>query len=224
MSQTHTNAGVSVYDQRPDCPAPYHDSCSATRRVGCICPAAVRQRRTYLRLQDAGLLESPYIDVTGTRRRIQALAAIGYPTREIARRIGRASNFGTMLWGDGRVHRNVAGQVLAAYEQLSGTPGPSQRARRAAAAAGWVPPLAWDDETIDDPHAQPDLGGPGNDVVDEVAIRRALDGAMPFGQLRRMEKVALFRDHGERYGVNELCRRLRISGATIRHWREQVAA
>ena len=34
------------------------------------------------------------------------------------------------------------------------------RARTVAAHYGWVPPLAWDDDTIDDPGAHPDLGQP----------------------------------------------------------------
>jgi len=52
-------------------------------------------------------------------------------------------------------------------------------ATRRAAARGWAPPLAWDDDTIDDPNATPDLGAetprpqggagrPFADVVEDV--------------------------------------------------------
>lgn len=59
---------------------------------------------------------------------------------------------------------------------------------------------------------------------DEVAIRRALDGKMRFADLRDAEKAAIFREYGPRFGVNELGRRLGVSGSTIRQWHEQVAA
>lgn len=42
-------------------------------------------------------------------------------------------------------------------------PGPSQRTRARAVRVGLVPPLAWDDETLDDPDAAP-APGPALDV------------------------------------------------------------
>ena len=45
--------------------------------------------------------------------------------------------------------------VRELYDELAMVTGPSQRARTLAAKHGWAPPLAWDDETIDDPAARP---------------------------------------------------------------------
>lgn len=41
---------------------------------------------------------------------------------------------------------------------------------------GWMPLAAWDPDTIGDPEALPNLGMPGGEVVDEVAVERALSG------------------------------------------------
>ncbi len=55
--------------------------------------------------------------------------------------------------------------------------GPSANTARAhARRLGWMPLAAWDDDTIGDPDALPDLGMPGDDLVDEVAVERALAG------------------------------------------------
>jgi hypothetical protein len=44
-----------------------------------------------------------------------------------------------------------------------------------ARANGWAPPLAWDDETIDDPKARPHLRVTV-DGVDDVVVERVLGG------------------------------------------------
>ena len=89
------------------------------------------------------------VDGTGTRRRLQALVAIGWSQSELGRRIGMApQSIQKTLRGD-RVYARTARKVLALYDELSMTPGPSGRARRLAAAKKWPPPLAWDDDEID---------------------------------------------------------------------------
>lgn len=99
-------------------------------------------------------------DATGTARRLQALAALGWPPSVLARRIGVSrSTFEHIV--KGHIQRTSAGVVAAVsdlYEELSMTPGPSDHWRRIAADKGWAPPLAWDDDTIDNPDAAPDLG------------------------------------------------------------------
>jgi len=97
----------------------------------------------------------------GTARRLQALAAIGWPQRELAARIGwRQSNLSALIAGR-PVTAETARKVAALFDELQMVPGPSEAARRRAVERGWVPPLAWDEETIDDPDAQPDLGAEG---------------------------------------------------------------
>jgi hypothetical protein len=92
----------------------------------------------------------------GTVRRLQALVAIGWPGAQLAARIGWASN---NLWGlilhQQRVNLATARLVADLYEELWDQPGPSVRARSLAARNGWAPPMAWDDEDLDDPATQP---------------------------------------------------------------------
>lgn len=109
-----------------------------------------------------------YVNATGTHRRIQALAATGWPLARIAARIGvRPSNMNTLLAQD-RVTVRMARTVRGVYDQLwdkqpttanSYEAGGVRRARNLAASKGWAPPLAWDDDTIDDPDTLPALGG-----------------------------------------------------------------
>ncbi len=96
------------------------------------------------------------VDPTGTRRRLQALVAIGYTQRDLAARLGitppRLSNLATLT---DPIRLARARQVEALYAALSMTPGLSGKARGRAERLGWQPPLAWDDDTIDDPQALP---------------------------------------------------------------------
>lgn len=101
-----------------------------------------------------------YIDATGTRRRLQALAVNGWPHRLLAAQLG-ADAKGTLTVQNGTtrtVRRATAHAVAALYDELWDQPGPSRRSRTCALRNGWLPPLAWDDDTIDDPQATPDTG------------------------------------------------------------------
>ena len=98
------------------------------------------------------------IPAVGIRRRIQALAAIGWPRQLISEHSGVVVfRLNDLVQRDITVIESNAIAVRAAYESLCMTPGPSNRVRARAARAGWAPPLAWDDN-IDDPDAVPDLG------------------------------------------------------------------
>jgi hypothetical protein len=99
------------------------------------------------------------IDPTGTMRRIQALAWMGWPAREIAARAGTKRNTIHTLacrgGGRGRVSSDLARRIAAVFDELSGTPGPEPSASAHARRLGYAPPLAWDEDTIDDPAAEP---------------------------------------------------------------------
>ena len=101
------------------------------------------------------------VDGTGTRRRLQALVAVGWPRSQIATRIGMArSNFGKVIQGTGNVYSGTAKAAVALYDELWDQTPTRGRARsiRYATLAHWAVPMAWDTETIDDPTAKPDLG------------------------------------------------------------------
>lgn len=104
------------------------------------------------------------VDATGTRRRIQALVTIGWSQSKIGERLGmQPGNFNRTIKSD-RVQAETARKVKALYEELWNQPqtGDEWRERISAARSrnyakvhGWLPPLAWDDETIDDRGTSP---------------------------------------------------------------------
>jgi transcriptional regulator with XRE-family HTH domain len=112
----------------------------------------------------AGLAPSAAVDATGTRRRLQALVACGWSQARLAARLGMTlQNFISMLTQE-RVKQSTRGAVCALYDELWNTAPEEKtrwdrtaatRARNMAAARGWVPPLAWDEDVIDDPSGEP---------------------------------------------------------------------
>ena len=124
------------------------EPCQPCRDAGTASKARWR-RRSYL--NHGPLL----VDSTGTRRRIRALAAMGWPLAELGRIVG-VSYHTVWSWTDSaRVRADTAETVRQLYDKLAMTPGPSRRARTIAKNKGWLPPLCWDDDTIDDPAAKP---------------------------------------------------------------------
>jgi len=96
----------------------------------------------------------------GTARRIRALVAIGYTQAELGRHIGMHESWVSKLTKGERPQVNAATvqRVGEVYDRLSMTPGTSESSKRRARSYGWAPPLAWDEDTIDDPAAKPDAG------------------------------------------------------------------
>ncbi|KIU17888.1 hypothetical protein TL10_06425 [Mycolicibacterium llatzerense] len=96
------------------------------------------------------------IDATGTRRRLQALIAYGYTQSDLAARLGITdSTLSKIVVRDGDVLAVTARNVATMFDALQTTPGTSARSRRRGAANRWPVPMAWDEDTIDDPGAQP---------------------------------------------------------------------
>lgn len=116
------------------------------------------------------------VSAVGACRRIRALTAIGWPLTEQARQLGMFLQQVCLIAAgkQSAVTNSTDAAVRALFERLWATPGPSTRARNDAHRKGWVPPLAWDD--VDDPGAEPALGESRDDIVDEVAVERALAG------------------------------------------------
>lgn len=99
---------------------------------------------------------------TGTQRRLQALRRMGYTRSDIAQRL--AAKLGQAPTPQLQVGRSESGMVRSAvaiavdeiYRELADTPGPSDAARRYAIFQGYLAPVWWDDDTIDDPDAKPE--------------------------------------------------------------------
>ena len=106
-------------------------------------------RRTLERILGVGLdsdtRHDGYVDATGSRRRLQALAAIGWPSRDLADRLGHRDHSTVLDVQTGRirtVRRRTAAAIAGVYDSLWDAPGPSQRVRRHAADRGWLVPMA----------------------------------------------------------------------------------
>jgi hypothetical protein len=103
------------------------------------------------------------IDPTGTGRRVQALAVRGWPRHWMATRIGMSATFFKKALHHDRVTARMARAVVALYDEYwnqdpldHGLLSRSvDRVKADAGRAGWHGPLAWDDDTIDDPQAMP---------------------------------------------------------------------
>jgi predicted transcriptional regulator len=118
------------------------------------------------------------VTALGTRRRVQALAAIGWPQQEIAARVGEKPRHLSQFLRRDQIRADKVRRIRAVFDELSTTPGPSEISRKRAQRAGWPPPLAWDDDTIDDPKAKP-----------QHNIRRPLRFAEQYEELLELKRA-----------------------------------
>jgi hypothetical protein len=178
------------------------------------------QRVLRIQIHHANRAPRSHVGATGTRRRLQALIAVGWPHDELAARLGRSSAGLRRSMRSESVTSETAQDVSDLYEKLWNLRPPqstddqraaADAARAFAAERGWLPPLAWDDIDIDpDPrhhtqHAKTD------DNLDEIAIERALAG----------DGVRL--EHLTPAEQDEVVRRLTERGKSIRDIAHQLA-
>jgi hypothetical protein len=140
------------------------------------------------------------IDPTGTRRRVQALETLGWSKPRMAAELGMMEeNFKACLRRR-TVSARFARKVAALYDQLW-TVRPedrgvqqwvADRVRRRAAANGFHGPLAWDDDTIDDPAATPaaDALEPIESDGENLANRWLMGESVILGPKDRKEVLA----------------------------------
>lgn len=134
-------------------------SCAAHRDYTAGCEGCRAVARRYAKARELGLVGGR-INSTGTTRRLRALGRMGWSSVALGAHLG-VSQQKVCHWQVGRaafVFEPTARRVARLYDRLSMTDGGSRRARLRAEREGWPPPLAWDDDTIDDPGATPDLG------------------------------------------------------------------
>jgi len=168
----HSSVGRLLYGR------PAHNE-SPSRRIRT--PTATRLLA--VRYSQAALAPGATMDATGTRRRLQALVAIGWSGRALAGRLGiEPAHLSRILRGRRAVSAGTARGVRALYDELWDQPPPQDtrgerisvaKARAHAARQGWPPPLAWDDDDIDDPGASPQpwqrpTQHPGSDLAAEA--------------------------------------------------------
>ncbi|MEN1976879.1 hypothetical protein [Cellulomonas olei] len=118
-----------------------------------------------LAVTPADVAASAEVDAIGTRRRLQALTALGWSVSRIATDFGLDRQaLDAALRGRPKVLARTADAVRAAFDAIGDRRAPdathrekiaAARARARAEAAGWAPPAAWDPEQLDDATATP---------------------------------------------------------------------
>jgi hypothetical protein len=151
--------------------------------------------------------------VIGVTRRMQALVALGWSQSKIADRLGiQRSNFRLtrFQWSITAGHARAA---KALYDELSMQLPPEEthrdkiaasRARKYAAERGWLPPLALDDDLIDDPDYVPAV------VRDQASVDGEFDEAAIYRRMHGDKSVSLTKAE-----KSELARRWLASGRPL---------
>lgn len=119
------------------------------------------QKRCRKNTYDALLRIPPVHGVAVTRlgfkRRVQALAWMGYGAKEVAVELGLTEGAVRDAIGQGWFSPQTGEKLAAAYSRLSMIEGPNKRAMAfARGKRAYAPPAAWDDDTID---TAPELPG-----------------------------------------------------------------
>lgn len=183
-----------------------HGTRAAFDRCGCRCLLCHLAAASHQQQRRSGVRHLPegkgMIDRTGTRRRLEALHAVGWSGGAL----GRLLNLSVQAMFDARtldrpIYPGTAQRIADLYDQLWDKPPPettpsermgAAKARNLARRNGWPPPMAWDD--IDDPACRPitgprDVGG----VIDEIAVERACLGDRAARALRPAERAEAVR-------------------------------
>lgn len=200
-----------------ECGADRHGDYNAYRRSACRCPEAREAWRLYNKRRREGRLKPSVTSSLCTTRRLQALAAMGWPRRELAARLGYRRAMVGHLERPLRPYVNVrtAAKVASVYDELHELPGPCERTKRKAAALGYWPPSAWVD--IDDPNDDPARV----DVeFDEVAVERACRLGVDRVGLEAVDyREARRRLLESQLPAHEVARLLSVNVRTVDRWR-----
>lgn len=162
------------------------------------------------------------VDATGTRRRLQALTRHGWPGADLMARLGKDAGYSTHMLTARTVQKRTADEVAALYDELWAHTPPdttaSRRARLRAERHGWHPALAWDDETIDDPSAEPSTTGFA-DAPD--VIRAALDGERPeLTPAQRREVITILNER--RWAAHQIGEHIGCAADTVHRIRREL--
>lgn len=166
----------------------------------------------------------------GTQRRLRALNAVGHTWKSIGERLGLRTQSVREIAGLSVQHpwtmcyTETARRVEELYEEWwnvypAGTA--ALRARLSAKRNGYLPPMAWDEDTIDDPTAKPAV--PDGDVVDVVAVKRALDGkTVQLSPAETDAAVAMLVQRGDSNAM--IYKKIGVGNSRAERIRRQVAA
>jgi hypothetical protein len=162
-----------------------HGTRAAYTKDGCRCfPCRIANSRIHAQASAGhGYSEGLLVPRCSVTRRLEALHAVGWSETAIAARLGVTKQAVNDLRTHPGQHVTVetAADIAAVYDELwnqQATGRTVNRTRNWAAGKGFAPPLAWDDDRIDDPSASPMLDAAPVDAVDEVAVQRLMAGTM----------------------------------------------
>lgn len=216
----------------PDHPHGENSTCYTAH--GCRCEDCRQQRRedAYWRFHmgRAGKPTTDLVDATGTHRRIQALVALGWSAKYLSERLGHTPGWAGHVLEARRVTPETADAVQRIYDELSmRVPNPRDRYEkqavsltlRVARMRGWVPPLAWDDETIDDPAATPHVDDVGSIEFDHAVVALAIEGKKPrMTTAERWEAIRIL--HGRAWSAQRIADWLGCDPKTVERVRERL--
>ncbi|WP_231839573.1 hypothetical protein [Blastococcus saxobsidens] len=187
-----------------------------------------------IRIDQANRAPRSHLIATGTRRRLQALIAVGWPPDELAARLGRSSAGLRRSMLSHSITAQTARDVSALYEQLwslrppqsiDGQRAAADAARAFAAERGWLPPLAWDDiDTDPNPRHRTEIAD--TDDLDEIAIERALAGdGVRLEHLTPAEQAEVVRRlTGRGKSIRDIAQQLATTKRTISRRRASIKA
>lgn len=158
-----------------------------------------------------------FVPCEPSRRRIRALLALGWRHDDIYARCGIRTHVLLHQTSPRVTWRNHL-RIARMYDALSTSAGPSQRTRTRAAAAGYLPPAAWDDDSLDLVSAGPPCQDSSNDtpLVDEIAVERFIAGDLDWKILTTEERTAAA-VHMDRLGYsrNVIAERTHLRSQTL---------
>lgn len=139
-------------------------------------PVATRYKKLYRLRKARGQMATT--DVGPSLRKVQALQWLGHTRQSIAAAIGTSPQSLSNSLGRQRIKTATAVKIDAVYRRLEMTIPPdtigSRQAKRAALAAGWKPPLAWDDIEAGVLATQPGESGYSHDRLDHDLVEDVL--------------------------------------------------
>lgn len=211
-----------------------HGTVGAYLRDGCRCfPCRVAKHyaaASYRAGESWSEHDGMWVPKIGTTRRLEALMRVGHTARIIGDRAGLTEHHVQNL-RNGRnptVTAEIALAVARAYDDLWDTPavGPmANRLRTNAERLGYAPPMAWDDDTIDNPDALPYVKDPRRTRIsaDEVAISEAMAGRSI--RLNRYElSAAIARLTAAGHSAREIAERLGTTHRNVTRTRTREEA
>lgn len=192
---------------------------------------AARKRRYEIRVY---LNRGPILmDCTGSVRRLKALCRIGWTQGQIGEHLGVTSERISQFIRGRHTHMtpDTVKAIDSVYRRLCMTVPTGPKAnyiRSLAEHKGWAGPLSWDDDTIDDPDAQPagigPVGRPLKTEIDEAAVIRAIlgDRTVQLTKAERAEVVRRMRE--QQWPDRRIEEHTGINAARYNDLAEEVAA